>query len=149
MCECCGGDCSLCGGYRHIDLPEPITKVYVREVVDKDGCRLEEMIVNDKWKIIATGDPSKPFRREDMDEQELTKDFPMAMISRLEDIGRVKEKLLTILKDNVFKNLSKHNPYWDSEHETAADKLDDCRMKFGYIHDQLWDIVSVITGDEE
>ena len=64
MCECCGGECKLCERPRgFLRFPEPITKMYIREVIDKDGCRIEEIIVNNKWKMIPTGDPKKPFKK--------------------------------------------------------------------------------------
>ena len=67
MCECCGGDCRLCAENKgYLEFPEPITKMYIREVVDRKGCTVEEMIVNDKYRLLPTGNPDSPFRREEM-----------------------------------------------------------------------------------
>ncbi len=66
MCECCGGDCKLCegtGGF--YGIYEPIIEISIREIIDKDGCRLEELLINNKWKMTPTKDPKKPFRIEE------------------------------------------------------------------------------------
>jgi len=69
------------------------------------------------------------------------------VVSRLEDIGKVREKLKLILEDDIFDNLSKHNPYFDSEHQKESDKLYDLRCKISYIHDKLLDIQAVLEID--
>jgi len=74
MCECCGGDCKLCqgalsdsseksGGF--IELPEEITKMHIFETEDKNGRKVDCLYVNDKYVIIPTDDPKKPFKRLD------------------------------------------------------------------------------------
>lgn len=284
MCECCGGDCRLCGGYGHLDFPEPITKVYVRETVSEDGFRLEELIINDKWKMVEDSSLNPPFRYEEiMDKQPLneeykneileayqkisdtfddftqlmrarvpyeswpkhlqiagisedllgpadkkpvpdfadqisehcdecagelenaledgwlhcqpncrpdksframigiiskwktylqsqkpykarqhdiwdtlrergfdpTKALPTALISRIEDIGRAQEKLKNILDEELFDNLSKHDPFWDSKHELESEKLDDLRRKLSCLSDNLWDLWAILRKEEE
>ena len=72
-----------------------------------------------------------------------------SIISRLEDIGRAREHLKSILDDDAFENLSKHNPYFDSEHEVEADKLDDLRRKLSCISDKLWDLSAILTKQED
>lgn len=47
----------------YLDFPEEITKVSVRETVTKKGCKVEHLIVNDKWKLTPTDDNEKPFKR--------------------------------------------------------------------------------------
>lgn len=73
----------------------------------------------------------------------------LIVVKRLEDIGRAKEKLRIILDDEIFETTSKHNPYWQSEHEQEADKLDDLRMKLACLNDNLWDIWSVLRQDND
>lgn len=76
--------------------------------------------------------------------------FNCLITNRLEDLGRIRE-LLNLLLEEDFMNddfFTKHNTYWDSEHEVEADKLDDCRMKFRRIHDQLWDIFGIAAGHD-
>ncbi len=282
MCECCNGDCKLCGGYGHIRLPEPITKVYVRETVDCGGCQIDELIINDKYIMVEDNSLNPTYRYEMMEtdkqkqQKELlesyqkisdtfddftklmrsrvpydqwpehckiagvnpemlgpieekpepinfgkeicelsdkvgkelqealkhgwknvqpnnrpdesframvllmskwmnfirakeqyaehnnniwdilkargldpTKAFPMAMIDRVQDIGRAQERLKSILDDEIFEKLSKHNPYWDSNHEPECEKLDDLRRKFAQMNDNLWDLWAILRAEGE
>jgi len=72
-----------------------------------------------------------------------------SILNRIQDMGRVENMLKSILNDDVFANLSKHNPYYDSEYEVEADKLDDLRRKLSCINDNLWDVISILKKDEE
>ena len=67
------------------------------------------------------------------------------VIRRLEEIGVAREKLNVIMEDEIWLDLSKHNPYWHSD----DDKLNDVRMKLSYIGDKLWEIRSILYGDVE
>lgn len=67
------------------------------------------------------------------------------MVSRIEHIGRAHQALFRLLQDDIFENLSKHNPYWESEHEAENDKLYDTRMKLSCLNDNLWDIMRILT----
>lgn len=78
-----------------------------------------------------------------------TKAFSMGMISRIEDIGRAQNKLKTILDNDVFDTLSKHNPYWHSEHDIEADKLDEVRRQLSCLNDNLWDLWAVLRQESE
>jgi len=64
MCECCGGDCKLTGGY--YEFSEAITKVEVSELVMKNECTIESLIINGKWRMLATEDSKNPFRIEEI-----------------------------------------------------------------------------------
>ena len=75
--------------------------------------------------------------------------FPKAMIDRIEDFGRAQERLKLVLGHELFDNLSKHNPYWESEHDVESEKLYDVRCKLGCILDNLWDVWAVLKRDEE
>ncbi len=46
----------------YLSFPEPIIKMFVRETVGKDGCKCEELIINDKWKMIPKPGANPPFR---------------------------------------------------------------------------------------
>ena len=69
---------------------------------------------------------------------------------RLEMIGTVREKLRVLMmeSDLIPDDLSKHNPYFDSEHQAECEKLYDLRCKFKSIEESLWDIFSVMDHDE-
>jgi len=75
--------------------------------------------------------------------------LPAAVIARLEDFGRAQSKLKMILDDEIFDNLSKHDPYWDHADEIASDKLYDIRMKLICLSDNLWDLWAILRREEE
>lgn len=61
-------------------------------------------------------------------------------VKALISIGRA-EKLVDKLLDNpLFDDLSKHNRYWDSEHEKEADLLHDIRCQLMSINEGLSEI---------
>lgn len=218
MCECCGGDCRLCGQDKgYIEFPETIT-----EVVNKG----DHLLVNNKYKMIPTKNPDSPFRKEEMKQplneayqneileayqkisdtfddftqlmrkrvpyEEWPKHLQIAginpdllgpadppgtkikgfdkppvpvgipdftdpisnqvidrLISKIKDMGRIQERLKTILDDEIFETLSKHNTYWHSKNEAEGDKLDDLRRKFSCLNDNLWDIMGILRTEEE
>ncbi len=71
------------------------------------------------------------------------------LIQRLEDIGRAQEKLRSILEDELFDNLSKHDPYWNSKNELESYKLADLRGKIALLSENLWDLWLILRKDEE
>lgn len=70
------------------------------------------------------------------------------VIKRFEKMGQVQALIDELFHHEIFKNLSKHNPYWDSEHEIDSEKLYDIRCKLGYIHDRLSDALALFSWDE-
>lgn len=72
-----------------------------------------------------------------------------AICKKLESIGIAREKLRLVLENEVFNDLSKHNPWWTSIHEVEDDKLDDLRRKLSCLNDELWEIVSTLEEDHE
>jgi hypothetical protein len=73
--------------------------------------------------------------------------FMEPILKRLEDVGRVRERLDELLKLEIFDDLSKHNPYFDSEHDLESDKLYDIRCKFRVIQDSLEGISNILYKD--
>jgi hypothetical protein len=47
----------------YLEFPEEISHLYIVEVLDNNGCRLEEMIINHKWRVVPKGNPDKPFKK--------------------------------------------------------------------------------------
>lgn len=47
----------------YLQFPEVITKACIIERISKSGCKLVELVINDKWRIIPTDDPDKPFKK--------------------------------------------------------------------------------------
>lgn len=60
--------------------------------------------------------------------------------------GSAKEKIRRLLDDNIFDSFSKHDPYWSSEFELEADKLNDIRYQFQKIYDELSDVYCSLAG---
>lgn len=81
-----------------------------------------------------------------MNEEENT--FPKEILRRIQDLGRIEEKLKHLTHQEIFDDLSKHNPYWESTDEVASEKLYDIRMQLSYILEQLYEITSIATCDE-
>lgn len=72
-----------------------------------------------------------------------------AFFTRIMNMGRAQEKISELLKHEVFDTLSKHNEYWDSQHEVEADKLDESRLRFSYIEGELHDIRALMNSAED
>lgn len=83
------------------------------------------------------------------DKKELLFSLQELVINRLEDIGRAQVKLNAILEHDIFENLSKHNLYWQSEHELESVKLCSIRMQLSSINDSLFELWEVIKPKNE
>ena len=70
------------------------------------------------------------------------------ILNNLKDMGRAQERLKIILDDELFENLSKHNSYWQSEHEVEDDKLHTIRCKLSCMMDNLWDVFAILRREE-
>lgn len=70
------------------------------------------------------------------------------VVKRLQDMGRAEEKLFQLLNHEVFDTLSKHNEYWQSQHQPEDDKLDEARRTLMHIQDKLFDIQQILSIDE-
>jgi hypothetical protein len=64
------------------------------------------------------------------------------IINKLMDVGKAQNKLEDLLENDIFENLSKHNPYWETDPD--CEKLDDCRRRLAVIKETLWEVVSLI-----
>lgn len=71
------------------------------------------------------------------------------IIKRLEDLGECRQRLKEVLNNELWKDLSKHNPYWDSEDDSTADKLYDIRCSLSWVEERLWDVFSLLQGNKE
>ena len=69
------------------------------------------------------------------------------IIDRIEDIGRARQKLKSILDTEVFDNLSKHNPYWESKDEEMSERLYEIRMSLSCLNDNLWDLWAILNKE--
>ncbi len=125
-------------------MKQPLNEAYPNEVLEA------YQKVSDKFydftKLICKRIPYEDWPKDLKVDSE---NLPDCMIDKIQDMGRVEEKILNILEDDIFKKTSKHNPYWESELEQEADKLDDLRMKFACLNDNLWDIISILRKEEE
>ncbi len=73
----------------------------------------------------------------------------LAILGRIQDIGRAQEKLQSILDDDMFDNLSKHDPYWHPTIGEEIDRLYDIRMKMSFLHENLWKVMGILNKNEE
>lgn len=87
----------------------------------------------------------------------------MTKKERLEDLGRLRERLEVLMDLDIFDNTSKHDPYWgevnpkdlESKYGTLTveavlgDRLDSCRMQFSMIHDLISECWNVARGEDE
>lgn len=73
------------------------------------------------------------------------------MLSRIEDIGIVREKLSNLLDEQLLDNryLSKQNEYWNSKQPEESAKLHDVRCFLNGLKDRLWEIMDVLDKTEE
>jgi len=74
---------------------------------------------------------------------DLKADLPLAMLAHVQKTGQALAILDEVLNNDVFDNLSKHNPFWD-----ASDEMDELRMKLGWISDKLTEAVEMLTIDQ-
>ncbi len=131
MCECCGGDCKLCE-------IRPLKPMPMNDIIGKK-CQM----IEDYYK--ACSGATEDLLGKDMEKDNVIK----TMLARIQDIGRAQQALYRVLQDDIFDILSKHDPYWHSEHEKEADKLDDIRMKLGCFSDNLWDVYRILNTEDE
>jgi hypothetical protein len=66
------------------------------------------------------------------------------------NIGKCLKSLEDALDHQIWYDLSKHNEYWDSEHEIEANKLDDIRRNLACMKEVLYELIASIEtyGDE-
>jgi hypothetical protein len=140
MCECCGGDCRLMDKQK--ELSDAYKKIYDNfddfvNMVRKDVDPFKDNMKSDFPNFNPRPDTVKKYM------------LPNEIIHKLQDIGRIEEKLLRLTEDPIFEHSSKHDTYWHSKDEEASDKLDDLRMKMNYINEKLWDVIGIIRKDEQ
>ena len=68
------------------------------------------------------------------------------ILSKLKDLGRIEERLKTILDMDIFDRLNKYDSFWSNDNE-AGDRLYDMRSVLMGIEQELWDIVELINRD--
>ena len=68
-------------------------------------------------------------------------------IDRLMKIGEALAILKAMLaNEDVFTKTSKHNPYFDSEHESEADRLEDLRWFVKNVETQINHVIALMEG---
>lgn len=71
------------------------------------------------------------------------------ILSRIEDIGRAKSFLKSILDEPIFNCLSKNDMFFQSEHQDECDRLDEIRLTLRCLSDNLWHLLTILNGREE
>lgn len=69
------------------------------------------------------------------------------LIQKIEDIGAAKYLIQEMLCDEIFNDLSKHNPYWKHENEEINNRLRDLKCKFSEILDKLCEVRGILDKD--
>lgn len=71
------------------------------------------------------------------------------LIKHLHGVGQAQLRIKELLARDIFDTLSKHNPYWDSEHEAEGEKLEDARCALNGIQCELWEIQEALSAPED
>lgn len=56
----------------------------------------------------------------------------------IQNTGKAVVALREIVESSIFEYLSKHNPYWQSEHELEANKLNEIRITLNDLYDKIY-----------
>ena len=75
------------------------------------------------------------------------KTFPIAMLSKIESIGRAQEKLKTILEFDIF-GKSAFDPYWTDDYPEFDKRLDELREKISQIDENLQDLAEILHNED-
>ena len=70
------------------------------------------------------------------------------MRERVEDLGRIREKLAVILESEIFESARLHDEAF-LERFKDDDQLDELRMQLRFVSEKLLDCYSIARGDEE
>lgn len=70
------------------------------------------------------------------------------VLKRIQVLGRIEKIIEELVRYELFRDLSKHNPYFHSSDEVASDKLEEIRLKLDYIHDTLLEILADVSLDD-
>lgn len=71
------------------------------------------------------------------------------VVNALVSIGRCQEILKRIESNEVLDNLSKHNTYWHSEHESDSEKLHDIRCSLLSLTEDIAEIIYILSLNDE
>lgn len=74
-------------------------------------------------------------------------DLAKHLVKRIEDLGRIRELLKGVLRNEIFDELSKHDEWWHSAHLEEGEKLDELRRTFIGLQDELWTIQEILIED--
>jgi len=65
-------------------------------------------------------------------------------------VGEARQMMKNLMdKHERLEMTSKHDTYWESEHDKESEKLYDLRCTMRDIHDKLWDIYAKLQYEEE
>jgi hypothetical protein len=70
-------------------------------------------------------------------------------VKALISIGRAQKLVDEVVNHPLFENLSKHNPWWSSEHEKEDELLSDIRCQLMSLNDQICDIAGELHQEYE
>ena len=70
------------------------------------------------------------------------------MRERVEDLGRLREKLNQILDSEVFEHASKHDEAF-VQRFMDQDELESLRLQLQFVKERLFDCYAIAKGDED
>lgn len=77
------------------------------------------------------------------------KDLPTKLIDTVIRLGRAQQYLDSILKDDIFMEMSKHDTKWHSEYDRESDILDNTRRGLSILNDNLWFLMCILRAEDD
>jgi len=77
------------------------------------------------------------------------KDLPSRMVDTVIRLGRSQQYLKNLMETDLFINLSKHEPHWNSENPDQSDFLEDKRIGISCLQDNLWTLSEILNGTND
>lgn len=74
-------------------------------------------------------------------------DMALSLIQSIQKSGRAIQILNALCDEEVFRDLSKHNPYWTHEDEAVYDKLDNAHTSFRFIKEKIYEVLEILEVD--
>lgn len=65
------------------------------------------------------------------------------VVKKLMDFGKVEQILSEVLEYEIFDDISKHSPYWQSENSEFEEKLYEIRSQLVFLEEKLFDALTI------
>jgi len=78
--------------------------------------------------------------------QEETRFLISSIVEAIKRIGKAEQKILEIIKDH--RQLSKHDPFYQSEYELESDRLHSCRCKINMLYEEITEVLHILRVED-